>query len=88
MSMPPESPPLAIEAELVGEVASRGNAALRYAVDTVHPRRVLLVDPVPMDNRARVGHKIIDTNPDSRDSVSHSCLETHRKERALLTRIA
>ncbi len=72
MGMPPESPPLAVKAKFVCKTVSGRNTALGNANDAVHPCRISLVDAMPVDSCAPVGHEIVDMDSDfeKRSSVS------------------
>lgn len=60
--MPPKSPPLTMDAKFVCEVVACWDAALRNTSDAVHPRRIYLVDAVPVNSRPPIGHEIVDMN--------------------------
>lgn len=64
VSVPPKGAALVGEVELVGEGLAGGDGALGDARDAVHPDRVPLVDAVPVNGGALLGHVVVDRDAD------------------------
>jgi hypothetical protein len=64
MGMIPKCATLLCNSKLVKKGFPRWDGTLGQAVYTVHPRRVALVDPVPVDGGAVVAEHVVDRDVD------------------------